>query len=378
MAKYENIRALAKKQLQAVTESSDRWKAFLRTAAIAYNYSFPNQLLIHEQSPTATAVADIAYWNNNAGRWVKRGAHGIAVFDTRANSSRLRYLFDISDTIPRAEIPEALPWVITDQNWRPVWDKIVADNHADSIQSALLMLSTSCVAQRSAMFTTALGKAIDGSSLQWAKPDEQRQLFLQLITQSCLYMAALRCGVDTARLDLSALESVNQFDTNRIALCLGSACQQAARPLMQQIGSITREIDSVARAEKVRYYGDKQEETNNTKEVNNGVHDGERLPNPGADAERAADAGKYGSLRRNFLRENAPMVFDEMLLEGTLYPHLAEMDNAVHRQIEQTMQTLMQQSTAPNRQTDPMGWTQWMNALQSQAEELAMQQIYSL
>ena len=57
MAKYENIRALAKKQLQAVTESSDRWKAFLRTAAIAYNYSFPNQLLIHEQSPTATAVA---------------------------------------------------------------------------------------------------------------------------------------------------------------------------------------------------------------------------------------------------------------------------------------------------------------------------------
>ena len=291
MAKYENIRALAKKQLQAVTESSDRWKAFLRTAAIAYNYSFPNQLLIHEQSPTATAVADIAYWNNNAGRWVKRGAHGIAVFDTRANSSRLRYLFDISDTIPRAEVPDALPWVITDQNWRPVWDKIVADNHADSIQSALLMLSTSCVAQRSAMFTTALGKAIDGSSLQWAKPDEPRQLFIQLITQSCLYMAALRCGVDTARLDLSALESVNQFDTNRIALCLGSACQQAARPLMQQIGSITREIDSVARAEKVRYYGDKQKETNNTKEVNNGVHDGERLPNPGADVERAADAG---------------------------------------------------------------------------------------
>lgn len=47
MAKYENIRALAKKQLQTVTESSDRWKEFLRTAAIAYNYSFPNQLLIY-------------------------------------------------------------------------------------------------------------------------------------------------------------------------------------------------------------------------------------------------------------------------------------------------------------------------------------------
>ena len=291
MAKYENIRALAKKQLQAATESSDRWKAFLRTAAIAYNYSFPNQLLIHEQNPTATAVADINYWNKNAGRWVKRGAHGIAVLDTHANSSRLRYLFDISDTVPKHEIPEALPWAVTDQNWRPVWDKIVADNQADSIQSALLMLATGYVAQRRAMFMTALEKAVDGSSLQWAKPDEQRQLFLQIVTQSCLYMAALRCGVDTARLDLSALESVSELDTNRMALCLGSACQQAARPLMQQIGSITREIDSVARKEKVRYYGGKQEEINEAKEVNNGIHDSERLPNPESDAGRAADAG---------------------------------------------------------------------------------------
>ena len=51
MAKYENIRALAKKQLQAVTESSDRWKAFLQTAAIAYNYSFPNQLFDSRAKP---------------------------------------------------------------------------------------------------------------------------------------------------------------------------------------------------------------------------------------------------------------------------------------------------------------------------------------
>lgn len=78
---------------------------------------------------------------------------------------------------------------------------------------------------------------------------------------------------------------------------------------------------------------------------------------PGADAERAADArksAKYGSLRRKFLRENAPVVFDEMLLEGTLYPHLAEMDNAVHRQIEQTMQTLMRR--APPRTGRPTLW----------------------
>ena len=109
---------------------------------------------------------------------------------------------------------------------------------------------------------------------------------------------------------------------------------------------------------------------------------------PGIKTDKALTLISAMELGRRFLSEqpvargkpivSPRMVFDEMLLEGTLYPHLAEMDNAVHRQIEQTMQTLMQQSTAPNRQTDPMGWTQWMNALQAQAEELAMQQIYSL
>ena len=90
------------------------------------------------------------------------------------------------------------------------------------------------------------------------------------------------------------------------------------------------------------------------------------------------EIGKYGSLRRKFLLENAPMMFDEMMLEGTLYPHLAEINSAVNRQIEQTVQLLMQQAAAPDRKTNPLGWTQWMNALKAQAEELAMQQIYSL
>ena len=104
---------------------------------------------------------------------------------------------------------------------------------------------------------------------------------------------------------------------------------------------------------------------------------GYQIPNLMLD-EPPMKIGKYGSLRRKFLMENAPMTFDQMLMDGSLYPHLVEMDNTIHQQIEQTMQTLMQQSSAPNRQTDPMGWVRWMNALKDQAEELAMQQIYRL
>ena len=185
----------------------------MHTAAIAYNYNFPNQLLIYCQNPTATAVADMEYWNKEAGRQVKRGAHGIPILDVKKEMMALRYLFDISDTIPQARTDKGLRGQSPTKTGNPVWDKIIRDNQADSIQNALLMLSTAYVAQHRGMFLQALAQSVDGSSLQWAKPEEQQQLFLQLITQSCLYMAALRCGVDTQRLDLSAFDSVGQFDT---------------------------------------------------------------------------------------------------------------------------------------------------------------------
>ena len=315
MAKFQDIRALAKQQLQAVTKNGECWKAFLHTAAIAYNYNFPNQLLIYCQNPTATAVADMEYWNKEAGRQVKRGAHGIPILDVKKEMMALRYLFDISDTIPQARTDKGLPWAVTDQNWKPVWDKIIRDNQADSIQNALLMLSTSYVAQRRGMFLQALAQSVDGSSLQWAKPEDQQQLFLQLITQSCLYMAALRCGVDTQRLDLSAFDSVGQFDTKTMAFCLGSACQRASKPLMHQIGSIAREIDSVARKEKVRYYGGEQVITNQNKEADYGVQNGERVRDPEPDAGRNAEAGDrqvrqyaqeiYGGGSTNPVRDDA-------------------------------------------------------------------------
>lgn len=176
MANYQDIRGMAVRQLRSVTASPESWKSFLSTAAIAYNYNFPNQLLIHAQSPTASAVADIQYWNQQAGRYVKRGAHGIAILDTRSRKPRLRYLFDLSDTVPVHENSQALPWVVTDQNWRPVWDTLIQEQQSDSIQSALLMMATTHTAERSPLFLQALSQSIDGSSLQWAKPEEQQRM----------------------------------------------------------------------------------------------------------------------------------------------------------------------------------------------------------
>ena len=91
---------LADKLTSDLTAHRGAWRQFLQTAARVYKYSFADQLLIFGQRPDATACAELSLWNDRMGRWVNRGAHGIALIDTRGRRPRLRYVFDVSDTHP--------------------------------------------------------------------------------------------------------------------------------------------------------------------------------------------------------------------------------------------------------------------------------------
>ncbi len=102
------------------------------------------------------------------------------------------------------------------------------------------------------------------------------------------------------------------------------------------------------------------------------------IPNVTLKGEPTESIGKYGSLRLEFLRENDPMTFDEMTLEGTLYPHLLEIEKRVKEQIDETIEALKKTSPEPDRKSDPIGWTQYMNSLQAQAEELTLPMLYEL
>lgn len=93
--RFQNILALAETQSRDISASVSAYTAFLQTAGNNYKYSFPNQLLIHAQKPTATACATLEQWNA-LGRWVNRRAKGIALLPDAGR--RTRYVFDIADT----------------------------------------------------------------------------------------------------------------------------------------------------------------------------------------------------------------------------------------------------------------------------------------
>ena len=88
--------------------------------------------------------------------------------------------------------------------------------------------------------------------------------------------------------------------------------------------------------------------------------------------------GKYGRMRLNFLKQQHPVLYHTMLLNGSLYPHLMEVEQTAESQMQQTMAQLLKQTPAPDKESQQMAWVQHMNSLKAQAEELVLTElIYS-
>ena len=88
--------------------------------------------------------------------------------------------------------------------------------------------------------------------------------------------------------------------------------------------------------------------------------------------------GKYGRLRRTYLMKHRPVLYNSMLLSGTLHPHLMEVEQTAESRMQQTMAQLLKQNPAPDKEQNQMAWVQHMNSLRAQAEELVLNElIYS-
>ena len=102
-----------------------------------------------------------------------------------------------------------------------------------------------------------------------------------------------------------------------------------------------------------------------------------QLPNLTLNRQEKA-LGKYGRLRRTYLLNHRPVLYNTRPLNGSLYPHLMEVEQTAESQMQQTMQGLLKQNPAPDKEQNQMAWVQQMNSLRAQAEELVlMELIYS-
>ena len=104
------------------------------------------------------------------------------------------------------------------------------------------------------------------------------------------------------------------------------------------------------------------------------------FPNISLPQQSMKPLNKYGRMRKKFLMEHQPLIFQTMLLNGTLDTHLQEISETANRRLEQMMQEMSKATnlTEELKASDPMGWTQQMNNLKAQAEEILLAElIYS-
>jgi len=99
------------------------------------------------------------------------------------------------------------------------------------------------------------------------------------------------------------------------------------------------------------------------------------IPNLSLSDTEAKPLGKYGRMRKTYLKEHRPILWNTMILSETLYPHLYEIDETAHRWVEHIMAELLAAHPAPEKGTQQMAWVRHMNMLKMQAEEIVLKEL---
>lgn len=245
--KLQNISELARQTTERLTQSVDNWKRFLDSAAWLYKYPFHEQVLIHAQRPDATACALIELWNSKFRRWVNRGAKGIALIDDSGQKPALRYVFDVSDTNTRYNIPFRL-WQTRPEYEAQIIEEL--ENHfgetgTDNAELAAIVLgiSINAISDNYRDYYEELLKAADNSALADMSDDEISSTFVLQLMTSVSHTVLVRLGIDPAAIfHGDEYESITLFNSPDTIVQLGTATSDISKMILRQIERSVRSI----------------------------------------------------------------------------------------------------------------------------------------
>lgn len=246
--KIAGDKGLAEYTAKDVSSSPKDWMKYLDTAAKLYRYPFSDTLLIHAQRPDATACVSLEAWNQRMGRWVNRGAKGIALIDDTGPRRQLRYVFDVSDThmVKGGRTPNL--WQLQKEQEEAVLDHLadaygLEGGDTESLSNALMAVASYMAEENLEEAMEGLQYEIEDSFLYGLDEDSIRVMFRELYSNSAFYILSRRCGIDP----MEYLEEEHFFgitDFNRLSVLsfLGNAVSQLVEPILMDIGKTIRKI----------------------------------------------------------------------------------------------------------------------------------------
>ena len=313
--KFDLISELYERTCFAVTDNPVNWQSFLKTAGRNFRLRFDEQLLIYAQRPDATAVLEIERWNGTFGRWVNRGAKGIAVFeDADRRRQRLIHYFDISDTHESRYSRPVPIWEMRPEYEAEVIETLEntfgAVNDTTSIENVVKESIANAVEDNIADYISDFMSLGAGSDIEYLSADEANALYLELVRNSVSYMVMARLGLDVDKVyspdDFAGISIFNSQEVlNAVGIATSDIAEMALLPVSRTISTLSKENRIIDEQEQSEYNKGIKDERSQSDERNH-IHDGGRLQSSEPEA-----AGADGSDSRQMVAD------EENLSEGT-------------------------------------------------------------
>jgi adenine-specific DNA methylase len=320
--KYEYIYELGADTLRGLTRNEEEWRVFLKSAAWTYKYSFEERVLLHAQRPGAVAAAPIGLWNR-LGRWVNKGANGIALI---GENTRIRYVFDIADTSARSETAVPYLWEMRDEYEGRVRE--VLENSFGEIEGQtpkiydfsqfIVKIAENAVRDNIIDYRDDFLRFREGSLAGESDELSAGRFFGDLVYDSVVYTVMSRLGLDTgAYFTREDFFGIGELDTADTAAVLGNATGGISEMLLsviaREVRAIERERTITGKATPIEKLFDKNKNLpyNETEKQNENAYErsgennakgtdvqsGGRLS--GTRFENGGEEGGFGEIRQN-------------------------------------------------------------------------------
>ena len=304
--KYDLISELYRRTAHAVVSDVQNWQAFLRCACRNYRLRFDEQLLIYAQRPDATAVLEIERWNDKFGRWVNRGAKGIAVFeDAERSRQRLTHYFDISDThASRYSRPVPL-WDMKPEYADDVIESLESTfgelENRESLADAVLSAAKNAVEDNIPDYLGDLMYAADDSFLYGLSEDMITAMYKKAVTNSVAYMMMTRLGIDTEPLfeaeDFTVITNFNTPETlNALGIASSDIAEMGLGEISRTVLALERQNRIIADREKPEYNKAENKSERSFENERADIHNARRLQSSRPDNARTAGSD-FGQVR---------------------------------------------------------------------------------
>ena len=314
--KYDLISELYNRTCKTVVSNPQNWQAFLASACRNYKLRYDEQLLVYAQRPDATAVLEIEQWNKIFGRWVNRGARGIAVFaDENRTRQRLTHYFDISDT-HESKYSRTVPiWDMRQEYEADVIETLESTfgeiENKSSLAEAIMGAARNAAEDNIPDYLQDLYYATEGSFLEEVDNDIVASIYKNVVANSVAYMMMSRLGVDTdGYFELDDFRDVTNFNTQETLNALGFATSDIAE---MGLTEISKTITALNRQNRIIVGQDRNEynkvENNDERSLDNertDLHNGGRLQ-PSEPETSTAAGSDFGQIRSD----------EEKVSEGT-------------------------------------------------------------